>query len=263
MSPGDLFRDPSGHLDRYILRKERRRNQSAPTDVNVGYKYNIVTVYAATVRLAGDSTMANTGANDGYTAGWGQYIGNYLNIPIDYAAIGGRSSRSYTREGRFTALANKVVSGDYVIIEFGHNDGGGLSTDNGHRVCGVGTAGYATTCQTTNNGVSETVQTYYTYLVAAAKLFKSKGANVIISSSTPNNVCETGTCSYSAGRFTGYARCRSRRWLGVRRSRPDHSELVHPERPRRNELLLPQGPHAYVSSGCGRRCASVHYWGRR
>ncbi|TFL04959.1 Rhamnogalacturonan acetylesterase [Pterulicium gracile] len=176
---------------------------------------SLKTVYAATVRLAGDSTMANTGANDGYTAGWGQYIGNYLNIPIDYAAIGGRSSRSYTREGRFTALANKVVSGDYVIIEFGHNDGGGLSTDNGHRVCGVGTAGYATTCQTTNNGVSETVQTYYTYLVAAAKLFKSKGANVIISSSTPNNVCETGTCSYSAGRFTGYARCRSRRWLGT------------------------------------------------
>ncbi|TFL04955.1 SGNH hydrolase-type esterase domain-containing protein [Pterulicium gracile] len=163
-------------------------------------------VYAATVRLAGDSTMAATGANDGFTAGWGAHIGKYLNIAIDNAAIGGRSSRSYTREGRFTALANKVVSGDYVIIEFGHNDGGSLSTDNGRSVCSVGTAGYATTCQTTYNGVSETVQTYYTYLVAAAKLFKSKGANVIISSPTPNNVCETGTCSYTAGRFTGYAR---------------------------------------------------------
>lgn len=123
-------------------------------------------VYAATVRLAGDSTMAATGANDGFTAGppfcssyldvtltvslgWGAHIGKYLNIAIDNAAIGGRSSRSYTREGRFTALANKVVSGDYVIIEFGHNDGGSLSTDNGRSVCSVGTAGYATTCQTT------------------------------------------------------------------------------------------------------------------
>jgi rhamnogalacturonan acetylesterase len=32
----------------------------------------------------------------------------------------------------------------------------------------------------------------------------AKGAKVIISSPTPNNVCETGTCSYTAPRFTGY-----------------------------------------------------------
>jgi len=55
------------------------------------------------------------------------------------------------------------------------------------------------------SGVSETVQTYYTYLYNAAKLFQSKGATVIISSATPNNVWETGTFTYSANRFVTYA----------------------------------------------------------
>lgn len=39
------------------------------------------------------------------------------------SAIAGRSARSYTDEGRFTTLINTVKSGDYVVIEFGHNDG--------------------------------------------------------------------------------------------------------------------------------------------
>jgi len=47
--------------------------------------------------------------------------------------------------------------------------------------------------------------TYEAYLVNAAKKFKSKGANGIISSATPNNVWETGTFTYSANRFVTYA----------------------------------------------------------
>jgi len=49
------------------------------------------------------------------------------------------------------------------------------------------------------------VLTYQAYLVNAAKKFKAKGANVIISSATPNNVWESGTFSYSANRFVTYA----------------------------------------------------------
>jgi rhamnogalacturonan acetylesterase len=37
-------------------------------------------------------------------------------------ARGGRSVRSYTREGLFAALVPQIAPGDYVIIEFGHND---------------------------------------------------------------------------------------------------------------------------------------------
>lgn len=132
--------------------------------------------------------------------GWGVYLPYSLTgVTVINDAIAGRSARSYTDEGRFTTLVNSVVSGDFVIIEFGHNDGGSLTpTDNGRSDCvGAGSE----TC-TTAAGV--VVQTYVTYLTNAAKAMIAKGAHVIISSPTPNNPCETGTCTYTASRFTGY-----------------------------------------------------------
>lgn len=109
-----------------------------------------VTVLAApTIYLAGDSTMAASGGGDGVTGGWGTYLPNYVSLAVVNNAIGGRSARSFTREGRFTAMANNVKSGDYVVIEFGHNDGGSLTpTDNGRTDCNPVNNNYATTCQT-------------------------------------------------------------------------------------------------------------------
>lgn len=182
---------------------------SAPAD-KVTEKRATPTVY-----LAGDSTMAKGGggtSTEGLsrlsatfiprlidTLGWGVYLPYSLTIPVVNDAVAGRSARSYTVEGRFTTLANTVASGDFVIIEFGHNDGGSLTpTDNGRSDCvGAGSE----TC-TTAAGV--VVQTYPTYLTNAAKLMTAKGAHVIISSPTPDNTCESGTCTYTAPRFTGY-----------------------------------------------------------
>jgi rhamnogalacturonan acetylesterase len=92
------------------------------------------------------------------TEGWGQYLQYSLNAGsyvVENDAIAGRSARSFTREGRFTAVAAKVVAGDWVVIEFGHNDGGSLTpTDNGRTDCfGDGTQ----TCSTVYDGVAETV----------------------------------------------------------------------------------------------------------
>lgn len=99
-----------------------------------------------TVYLAGDSTMAPGGGGSG-TQGWGEYLQYSLSIPVVDSAIAGRSARSYTREGRFDAIVSKVKVGDFVIIEFGHNDGGSVTpTDNGRSDCaGTGTETCATT----------------------------------------------------------------------------------------------------------------------
>ena len=103
---------------------------------------------APTIYLAGDSTMTANGNNDG-TAGWGVFLKNFTSLAIVNDAIAGRSARSFTREGRFTAMAASVKSGDYVIIEFGHNDGGSLTpTDNGRTDCSPVNNNYATTCST-------------------------------------------------------------------------------------------------------------------
>ncbi|KAI0445200.1 GDSL-like Lipase/Acylhydrolase [Xylaria telfairii] len=164
----------------------------------------ISSVTAATVYLAGDSTMAKAGGGSG-TEGWGEFL--KYSLPSTYVAsnkaIGGRSARSFTREGRFQAIADVVKSGDWVVVEFGHNDGGSLSpTDNGRTDCfGDGTQ----TCSTVYNGVAETVLTYPAYYKNAAKLFLAKGAKVILSSATPNNICEGGTCGWGPSRFDYYA----------------------------------------------------------
>ncbi|KAF2154523.1 carbohydrate esterase family 12 protein [Myriangium duriaei CBS 260.36] len=154
------------------------------------------------IYIAGDSTMAKGGGGAG-TDGWGQYLGYSMNIPVVNKAIAGRSARSYAREGRFTDIANTVKQGDFVVIELGHNDGGSLTpTDNGRSDCpGSGTE----TCQTTYNGVKETVLTFPANLENAAKLIASKGATVIISSQTPSNPDESGKYVYTPSRFVAYA----------------------------------------------------------
>lgn len=148
--------------------------------------------------------LHNRLAANATTTGWGVFLPYSLSIPVINKAIGGRSSRSFTREGRFDEIIKAVQPDDIVIIEFGHNDGGSLSTDNGRSVCGgTGTE----TCQTTYNGVAETVHTFPWYLTEAGKAMVAKGAKVILSSQTPNNPWESGKFSYGdGGRFVGYAR---------------------------------------------------------
>ncbi|OBT51290.1 hypothetical protein VE04_06681 [Pseudogymnoascus sp. 24MN13] len=155
-----------------------------------------------TLYLAGDSTMASGGGGSG-TQGFGEYLKNsFSGITIVNKAIGGRSARSYWNEGRFQAIADLVKAGDYVLIEFGHNDGGSLSTtDNGRTDC---FGGGSEVCISPTTG--EKVYTYVFYLLQAGKLMTAKGAHVVIASPTPNNLWETGTWSYTAPRFTGYGK---------------------------------------------------------
>ncbi|PIL35205.1 hypothetical protein GSI_02995 [Ganoderma sinense ZZ0214-1] len=158
---------------------------------------------APKVYLAGDSTMAKNGGGAGTgTEGWGQYLAYSLDIEVINDAIGGRSARSFTNEGRFQAIIDVVEPGDFVVIEFGHNDGGSLSTtDNGRTDCfGDGEE----TCISPTTG--ETVYTFVFYEVEAGKALQAKGANVIMSSQTPDNPWETGTFVYEPTRFVGYAK---------------------------------------------------------
>lgn len=119
-------------------------------------------VYAQTVYTAGDSTMAKGGGGSG-TDGWAQYLGQYLTIPVVNKAIAGRSARSYTDEGRFTSLINTVKSGDFVIIEFGHNDGLSGAVDNG-RQDAFGDAYNTTATVTGSDGTTKVIHTFTYYM---------------------------------------------------------------------------------------------------
>ena len=78
-----------------------------------------------TIFIIGDSTAANKDISGGkQERGWGMALQCYFddNILVDNHAVNGRSSLSFIREGRWDKVLEKIRPGDYVIIQFGHND---------------------------------------------------------------------------------------------------------------------------------------------
>ena len=78
-----------------------------------------------TIFIIGDSTAANKDISKGkLERGWGMALQCYFddNILVDNHAVNGRSSLSFFNEGRWAKVLEKMKPGDYVIIQFGHND---------------------------------------------------------------------------------------------------------------------------------------------
>src|SRR5271165_3464793 len=73
--------------------------------------------------LAGDSTMADKPA-DLPEYGWGQALPRFFSNPaiVHNHAMNGRSTRSFIDEGRWQKIVDALQPGDFVIIQFGHND---------------------------------------------------------------------------------------------------------------------------------------------
>ncbi|WP_295654394.1 rhamnogalacturonan acetylesterase [uncultured Mucilaginibacter sp.] len=76
------------------------------------------------VYLIGDSTMCLYTAKQFPINGWGMPFANYFDegVTIDNRAKGGRSTRTFLAENRWKPIADSLNAGDYVIIQFGHND---------------------------------------------------------------------------------------------------------------------------------------------
>ena len=83
-------------------------------------------VKKTTIFVIGDSTAANKDLSKGKTErGWAQMLQMYFDstmIRVDNHAVNGRSSKSFINEGRWDRVVSLIKPGDYVIIQFGHND---------------------------------------------------------------------------------------------------------------------------------------------
>jgi lysophospholipase L1-like esterase len=88
---------------------------------------------SVTVFLAGDSTMAEKKAEKRPETGWGERLQQYFEaskVKIENHAQNGRSTKTFISENRWQAIVEKLKKGDYVFIQFGHNDS---SKDKGER----------------------------------------------------------------------------------------------------------------------------------
>ncbi|MGC2235004.1 MAG: rhamnogalacturonan acetylesterase [Pyrinomonadaceae bacterium] len=78
-----------------------------------------------TIYLAGDSTMAEKLPEKRPETGWGEMFQQYFDankVRIENHAQNGRSTKTFISENRWQAIVDKLKKGDYVFIEFGHND---------------------------------------------------------------------------------------------------------------------------------------------
>lgn len=77
-----------------------------------------------TVYLIGDSTVADKTINEYPETGWGMPFHYFFNssVEVDNRAKNGRSTRTFIEEGLWKAVLSNLQPGDYVLIQFGHND---------------------------------------------------------------------------------------------------------------------------------------------
>ena len=78
-----------------------------------------------TIFMAGDSTMAIKQPDKRPETGWGEMLGKYFKdgtVTIDNRAMNGRSTKTFISEGRWQSIVDALQKGDYVLIQFGHND---------------------------------------------------------------------------------------------------------------------------------------------
>jgi lysophospholipase L1-like esterase len=85
-----------------------------------------------TVYLAGDSTVQSYADTPSTTdqAGWGQMLGALFDakVTVENRAIGGRTARRFVDEGSLDAIFEDLAAGDYLLVQFGTNDGNKTAT---------------------------------------------------------------------------------------------------------------------------------------
>jgi len=145
-----------------------------------------------TLYIIGDSTVRNT--NENFT-GWGTAIVEFFNankINIANHAMAGRSTRTFIKERRWEAVDSLIKPGDFVMMQFGHNEGSVPDTNKaGYRGVLKGT-GDETKELTWPNGKTETVHTYGWYIRYFVKSAKAKGATPVVLSMIPRNIWKDG-----------------------------------------------------------------------
>ncbi len=158
-----------------------------------------------TLFLIGDSTVRNSTTGQ---VGWGSAISALFDpekITVQNRALGGRSSRSYLREGLWDKVLADVKPGDFVIMQFGHNDNGPLDAEKA-RASLKGNTDEAREVTITETGATETVHSYGWYLRKYIGDAKAKGATAIVCSPIPRNMWQDGKVLRAGGEHGKWAK---------------------------------------------------------
>ncbi|MCX2429397.1 rhamnogalacturonan acetylesterase [Pedobacter sp. GR22-10] len=144
------------------------------------------------LHMIGDSTVRNLNRE---TWGWGTPIAALFDttkIHVENNAMAGRSTRTYLSEGRWDKVLESLKPGDFVTMQFGHNDGSIPDTTKAGRRGVLKGTGEETKILTWPDGKAETVHTYGWYIRKFIRDTKAKGAIPIVVSMIPRNEFKNG-----------------------------------------------------------------------
>jgi lysophospholipase L1-like esterase len=154
-----------------------------------------------TIFVIGDSTASNANRR-----GWADPFADYFDaakINVVNRARAGRSSRTFLTEGLWENVRNQLKPGDFVLIQFGHNDGG--PPDQGRARGSLPGLGDESREFTLPNGKSETVHTFGWYMRKFIAEVKAKGAAPIVLSLTVRNIWQDGKVERGPGDFSRWS----------------------------------------------------------
>ena len=140
------------------------------------------------VFFTGDSTVKNADSEDDGMWGWASQAATVFDttkVTLCNAARAGRSTRTFIREGLWDKVYNSLQPGDFVTIQFGHNDICPIADKKARGVI----ASTADTCHVYQlaNGTYELVYSFGWYLKKMIDDVREKGATPILVSLTPRN----------------------------------------------------------------------------
>ena len=145
-----------------------------------------------TLYIIGDSTVRNSNKE---TWGWGTLISDFFDstrIDVSNNAMAGRSTRTFIKEGRWDKVLSGLKKGDFVMMQFGHNEGSRPDTTNGGYRGVLKGVGEDTVQLTWPDGKQEVVHTYGWYIKKFIREAKAKGATPIVLSMIPRNEFREG-----------------------------------------------------------------------
>ena len=146
--------------------------------------------------LIGDSTVRNgQGAGGSGQWGWGEPLVGLFDstkVRVINRAIGGRSSRTFLTEGRWDKVLAELKPGDFVLMQFGHNDGGAINDDSRARGSIKGLGDESQEIDNLLTKKHETVHSYGWYLRKFIADTKAKGATPIVCSPVPRKTWKDG-----------------------------------------------------------------------
>ena len=141
------------------------------------------------VFITGDSTVKNNDKDADGMWGWGSQAGIIFDpakITWENVAMAGRSTKTYLREGRWEKVYNALQPGDFVLIQFGHNDICPINDKKGRGVI-PGTADTCHVYKMEADGSYEVAYSFGWYLRKFIDDVREKGATPILLSLTPRN----------------------------------------------------------------------------